>query len=438
MFWLKFIYAAVNILLALFFLYFSFSSLKEQKSRAMIISLIMAFVFCPILTLLFFLPEWLLILYLSGVTTFLILYFVPIGKMTNLKIGKITDKVDERNVIFSREEYHEGDKKYEAYYAAHPDKKEIDDRMRRLPELIEPGGKYYNEKDATIIGSIFGAIESMLEDVDGPVCESVAPVKQNEISDEIKKMIRRLGAVDVGIAELNPQYIYSHVGRGPEPWGQPIENNHKYAIMFALEMDYDHVEQAPYCGITYESALQYLRGANISIAIAKFIRSLGYPARAHIAGSNYQIMLPPIAYDAGLGELGRMGYLISPKFGPRVRLGAITTDLPLNIDAPINFGVQDFCKRCKKCANICPSAAIPKSEKINVRGVEKWQLDIEKCLHFWRLIGTDCGLCMKVCPYSHPSTLSHNAVRAGISKSTFAQTVSLWGDDFFYGKRPRI
>jgi epoxyqueuosine reductase QueG len=146
-------------------------------------------------------------------------------------------------------------------------------------------------------------------------------------------------------------------------------------------------------------------------------------------------MLPPVAQDAGLGELGRLGYLITPDLGPRVRLGAVTTDLPLIPDRPGAFGVQDFCAECRKCAVNCPSNAIPHGEKVDVRGTLKWQLEIERCYHYWRLAGTDCGLCMKVCPYSHPASFVHNLVRTGIERSHFARKISLWGDDLFYGHK---
>jgi len=202
-------------------------------------------------------------------------------------------------------------------------------------------------------------------------------------------------------------------------------------------MDYAHVEAAPGLAITEETARQYLRGAQISITLADYLRSRGYPARAHIAGSNYQIMLPPVAHDAGLGELGRMGYLISPKLGARVRLGAVTTDLPLVTDRPIAFGVQDFCDKCLKCTLNCPSGAIPTRGQTEVRGVHKWPLNADKCLYYWRKVGTDCGLCMRVCPYSHPPALVHNVVRAGIRRSSLARQVALWGDDVFYGRKTK-
>jgi hypothetical protein len=62
-------------------------------------------------------------------------------------------------------------------------------------------------------------------------------------------------------------------------------------------------------------------------------------------------------------------------------------------------------------------------------------MNIEKCFRYWRVIGTDCGLCMKVCPFSHPDTVMHNILRKGINNLSFARSVSLLGDDVFYGKK---
>ena len=45
------------------------------------------------------------------------------------------------------------------------------------------------------------------------------------------------------------------------------------------------------------------------------IRRLGYPARAHIDG-NYRVIAPLVARDAGLGEIGRMGLLMTPRSRP--------------------------------------------------------------------------------------------------------------------------
>jgi len=366
------------------------------------------------------------------------LFFAPIGRRKVLRIEEITERVDERDVMFAREAYEPGTEKYAAYYAMRPENEAVDRTIRKLPPLLASGGRYYDPERSTYIDSVFAVLEEMTGLVDGEVDSTRTDIPPEEATRTIKELVRRMSAADVGVAPLNPAYVYSHVGRGPEPWGAPIDLRHQFVIAFTLEMDYDKVEAAPDLPITEETAHRYLGAATISIALANFIRELGYPARAHIAGSNYQIMLPPVAYDAGLGELGRFGYLISPRHGARVRLGAVTTDLPLIPDEPIAFGVRDFCEKCRKCATNCPSRSIPDGPPAVVRGVEKWPLDVVSCLKYWRVIGTDCGLCMKVCPFSHPPSLLHNLVRAGIRRSGFSRMLSVYGDDLFYGRRARF
>jgi len=365
--------------------------------------------------------------------------FLPLGSVRTLAIRPRTERagerVDERDVIFAREEYLPGSEKYTVYYERHPELRALDDRIRALPPLLEPGGYYYDTTHSSALELRFEELEALTPEVDGPVAPQRKDLDAQQATDGIKTTLLRAGADAVGIAELDPAFVYTHVGRGPEPWGTRIEQRHRYAIAFTLEMDFDHVVAAPTLAITEETATQYLRGARISIALARRIRDWGHPARAHIAGSNYQVMLPPIAHAAGLGELGRLGYLISPRLGPRVRLGVVTTDLPLVSDRPIAFGVQDFCDRCRKCARNCPSGAIPHGAPRTVRGVTKWPLGIEACLSYWRQIGTDCGLCMRVCPYSHPPTFIHNLVRAAVRRSAVARALAVWGDDLLYGRR---
>jgi ferredoxin/uncharacterized membrane protein len=414
------------------------SSVSEKKLRAAFIGTVLLFVFAAGWFGVYFWRSLPFVCMASSVGLVWILaalFFLPLGKRRMLKVGEIISKVDERDTAFAREEYLEGTDQNRQYYAAHPELKDIDDKIRALPPLLEEGGRYYNAAVSKEIKSIFNLIKSMTTRVDGDVNPARKPVEAEAITASVKRMMRILGADEVGVAKLNPMFVYSHVGRGPEPWGQETENNHKFVIAFTVEMDYERVETAPCLPTVLESAEKYLEAAQISVAVARYIRALGYPARAHISDSNYQIMLPPVARDAGLGELGRHGYLISPKFGSRIRLGAVTTDLPLVSDRPISFGVRDFCDKCLKCAVNCPPAAIEKGTTTDVRGAHKWPLEIMKCLHYWRVAGTDCGLCMKVCPFSHPSTLVHNLVRAGIKRSAFARTVSVWGDDLLYGRR---
>ncbi|HUV29521.1 MAG TPA: reductive dehalogenase domain-containing protein [Acidobacteriota bacterium] len=433
-------YHLVGGLVCLFLALFSVSSVSERKPRAAIVAVTALMLFGLVWSGGYYLlrpPGWVPAAAVIAILLLAALYFAPIGSKELLQIGSIDQKFDERDVVFAREEYVPGTEKYERYYGSHPERKAADDKMRSLPELLRPGGRYYDAVRSPRVEAVFTVIESLTTAVDGDVNADRAPVDPAETARQVKDLLGRFGAGEVGIARLNPMYVYSHVGRGPEPWGTPINNDHPFVIVFTLEMDYHRVEAAPDLPIIEESAFQYQRGAQISIAVARLIRALGYRARAHIAGSNYQIILPAVAHDAGLGELGRIGYLISPKLGPRIRLGAITTDMPLAVDRPLSFGVQNFCEKCLKCADNCPSAAIPKGAGCDVRGVKKWPLDAERCIHYWRSIGTDCGLCMKVCPYSHPPTFVHNLVRAGIRRSSPARTISLYGDNLLYGKRVR-
>jgi epoxyqueuosine reductase QueG len=85
----------------------------------------------------------------------------------------------------------------------------------------------------------------------------------------------------------------------------------------------------------------------IAPSMARFIQELGYHA---MPSGNDTALSIPMAVDAGLGELGRNGILITPKYGPRVRLCKVFTDLPLVHDKPVDLGVQAFCEICKKCA----------------------------------------------------------------------------------------
>jgi len=364
-----------------------------------------------------------------------LLFFMPIGKTSFLKVGEITSKVDERDTMFARSRLKPGSDRYKQYYEKRPEYESVDEKIRPLPRLLAPGGKYYDPVKSTNIRAMFEIEEKQVDFVDGDSAPEKFVATPEKFSNDLKEITLHLGASEVGIAKLNPMYLYSHVGNGPEDWGSEINNNHPYVIAFTVEMDHQKVEEAPRTGITEETALQYLNAQRISLSLAEHIRGLGYSARAHISGSNYQLMLPPVASDAGLGELGRLGYLVSPKYGARIRLGAVTTDIPIVPDQPLKFGVQEFCEKCLKCAVNCPSGSIPNGPKENIRGVEKWQLHIESCYKYWRIIGTDCGLCMKVCPFSHPDTIIHNLLRQGIKRSSFARTLSLWGDDLFYGKK---
>ena len=257
-----------------------------------------------------------------------------------------------------------------------------------------------------------------------------------EMTEYIKALARYYGACTVGVAELQPYHVYTHIGRGSGTYGAPIDLPHTYAVAFTVEMSHVMMGPAPEAPIVMESARQYVEAARIALQLGYFIRHLGYDGWAHIDG-NYRVVAPLVARDAGLGEIGRMGLLMTPKLGPRVRLAVVTTDLPLVADDRLDGrAVIDFCRYCTKCAQNCPSRAIPFEDRSEHDGAYRWRIDADSCFRYWNLIGTDCGRCIDVCPYSHPDTLAHNVVRWAVAHSGGARRAAAWLDDVFYGQRP--
>ena len=149
------------------------------------------------------------------------------------------------------------------------------------------------------------------------------------------------------------------------------------------------------------------------------------------------MILPPLAVKAGLGELGRNNILVSKHYGSRVRIGGVSTNYPLIYDDPIDIGVQHFCDLCKKCAENCPSRALTLGAKENVRGIQKWPTDVERCHRYWRSIGTDCGVCMAACPYSHQNNWFHNTVRFFVRHAPGLHRAAIFFDHLVYGRRWR-
>ena len=262
----------------------------------------------------------------------------------------------------------------------------------------------------------------------------------DEATERVKGYVKHLGADMVGVTEINPLWIYSHRGEifheNWEDWGKEMKLDHKYAIVFAEEMSFDMIGPAPHTPTTMESMNNYAKGAYISSQLAAFIANLGYSATAnHLR--HYDAILPPLAVDAGLGEMGRLGYLMTKEFGPRVRLSAVTTDLPLVTDKPIDIGTEDFCRICKKCAVCCPSDSIPMEDLSEVNGTLRWKLNDETCFEYWGKVGTDCCICMKVCPWSHARTFPHRVIVWLITRNMISRRLFSIMDDIFYGKRPK-
>ncbi len=345
-------------------------------------------------------------------------------------------RFDERDVMFSRRTLIPGTERFEAYYQDKPDLKELDDKWRSRPGLMAEGALYHDPISAASADASFDTVEAFHAILDRE--ESGRPKTSydpEQMSRYIKRWSLKLGAVSSGITVLEEYHQYSHIGRG-DRYGEPVVMDHDFAIALTVEMNKESVDSAPYGPEIIETAQQYLNSGAIAVQIAEFIRHLGYSARAHIDGS-YRVICPLVARDAGLGEIGRMGLLMTPELGPRVRLAVVTTNMPLKVEErKRDLSVLDFCSRCQKCADVCPSNSIQFGERKEMDGVMRWKINAESCFTYWCTVGTDCGLCMRSCPYSHPNNIMHNMVRSGLRQSSLFRRVALTFDDLLYGRIP--
>ena len=258
-----------------------------------------------------------------------------------------------------------------------------DDRVRPSRELAALWQRQYPE-DARR----FGWLQS---DVLFP--NRTAPVNPDKVeidglealTQHIKDYALELGADDVGIAEFNPDFSFD--GREVLP--------HTRVIAFAMGMEFDLMADI---GATSQREVHrgYFKMLEVGVRLAQYIGGYGYQATAHPNGG--ELAHIPFAYLAGLGELGKHGSLISPKLGSSLRLSLVSTDLPLVVDGPQDFGMEDLCAHCNICTRLCPGDAI-KPDKETVKGVTRWYVDTAACFPYFQALW-GCKICLMVCPFN--------------------------------------
>ncbi len=281
---------------------------------------------------------------------------------------------------------------------------------------------------------------------------------RKDASYAVKKAAKLYGADLVGIAPFEERWLYNTEVYIPTSFytGQPILDKvnpfrpvdlgfkPKSVIVLAYEMDYEAYKTHPSAIGGAATTVGYSRMLENSLKVATFIRELGY--NAHHAGNDTGLSVP-LAIQAGLGEGSRMGLLITKKYGPRVRLAKVYTDLELEFDKPKAFGVKEFCEVCQKCSDACPSESLSKIPKTtdqenkprnssNLAGIDKWFNDGAKCLGFWSENREECGVCISVCPYNKIDEWHHKFAQVA-TEIPGLRNVARYLDEFFgYGKAP--
>ena len=213
-----------------------------------------------------------------------------------------------------------------------------------------------------------------------------APEPGVDPTEKIRGKAREMGFGEVGFTRLDRKYVFAAKKR----WVK-----FEHSICLALEQDYEQTQTIPDMEAEYAHYGTYEIMGELALALADYIRALGYRAQIHSPNDNSAAYIPMFV-EAGLGQLGANGQLLSPHFGSRARLMMITTDAPVIHDKPIDYGIQTFCQKCQVCVNRCPGRALVR-DKVWWRGVEKNKLIYDRCRPVMaRYDG--CGVCIKVCP----------------------------------------
>ena len=228
----------------------------------------------------------------------------------------------------------------------------------------------------------------LLRKADGHVAKRQIPVVDPaSMSVKIKQAAMRFGAGAVGITRIGEHALFEN-----------YTTRFEYAVVVLMPMALEEISRIGSIRAGVETMRVYIEISKTVIALAAFIRQMGWPARAY--GESADILHIPLAIDAGLGQLGKHGSLICRQFGSNLRIATVLTNLPMQIDSPVDIAVDDLCLGCKRCTIDCPPGAIA-DHKQWVRGVEKWYVDFDKCVpYFTHAMG--CGICIEVCPWSKP------------------------------------
>lgn len=236
--------------------------------------------------------------------------------------------------------------------------------------------------------------EEQTKRFDGPVAEAKQYfTSKEEASQLIKQKAREFGADEVGVALIEASDIYR---------GREIEG--KFAVVVGQRMRWREFQVVP----SRESAIECLRiyytlGETV-IALAEFIRNLGYACRVEHPLGDSDVLHIPLALKAGFGELGRHGSIIHPTMGPLFRLGSVITSLDLATDKPIDVGIAKFCDNCKACRIYCPAKAIPDERSPSAGkdhlGNDRYVIDTGRCFPYFAKHNY-CSICLPVCVYQH-------------------------------------
>lgn len=110
-----------------------------------------------------------------------------------------------------------------------------------------------------------------------------------------------------------------------------------------------------------------------------------------------------VATRAGLGWIGKSALLITPQFGPAVRLGSVLTDADFQTGEPVN---TSNCGKCRQCVDKCPAQAIVGANwelgtaRESIYDAFACRKKVRAMVDQRKIVPTICGICIYECPWT--------------------------------------
>ena len=211
-----------------------------------------------------------------------------------------------------------------------------------------------------------------------------ARLTQVELTKALKDYAANLGLGAIGVASYDPKYTFE------QHKGHQVGDR---VVVCILEQHFDATQETPSVRTNHAAYHSEAEVTQLAVKLAIFLQEHGYRARAHMS---HEAAMIHYGVQAGLGQLGLNGQLLTPVAGSRCRLGMLTTEAPLILDEPVDYGIPAICDSCQACVQRCPVGAIPAKRRM-YRGVEKAKINTARCFPVVAQT-SGCGVCMKVCP----------------------------------------
>jgi ferredoxin len=206
---------------------------------------------------------------------------------------------------------------------------------------------------------------------------------------DLEEYVISQGACSIGYTRLPAQWVFQNKAA-----------LHSNVIVLTMKMDRERINTSPSSEAEYTVLATYRDLGIITNKVAVFLRKHGFSAQAGHP-LNGQTLYPPLAQLSGLGQLAFSGLIITPEYGPCVRLSAIYTSIE---NLPFNEGnehtwVKDYCASCGLCIKKCPAEAIY-NEPIQHESGQITFVDNDKCFPYFHY-NHGCSVCIKVCPFNY-------------------------------------